>query len=675
MDKKQAKERIEKLKKLIDYHRHLYHTFDAPEIDDATFDTLKNELEELEHKFPDLVSLDSPTQKIGGSPLDKFVKVRHEAPMLSFNDAFSEEEMEEWMERLENYLGVSIKPEFYCELKIDGLSIMLTYEDGELTTGATRGDGTIGEDVTQNLKTISLIPKKLEKLGKWNIPKHLVVRGEVFITKKELEKINKEQEKKGLKLYANTRNFAAGSIRQLDPKVAASRNLQSFQYEVVTDLGQKTHEEEHRMLASWGFNINPHNKLVRSFDEVLKFRNEWEKGREKLEYEIDGVVVIVNDAKVFDQAGSIGKSPRAAIAYKFSPRQATTVIEDIRVQVGRMGTLTPVAVLRPVEVSGVTIKHATLHNFDEIKRLGIKMGDTVVVTRSGDVIPKITQVIKELRTGKEKEFKMPTKCPVDGSPVKKDGALLKCSNPLCGAKNRNLIIHFASRAAFNIRGLGDKIVDRFIDEGLISNIADIFDLKEGDIASLERFGEKSALNLISEIEKARDVSVEKFLYALGIPQVGEETAKMIAKKFKESKKQVSIKNLAEFLSKLSLDELQNFPDVGPKVAEDIFKWFGESRNKKILEKLEEAGVRIKFEKQKENGIFQNINICITGTLKSISRQRAKEIIESQGGHFNSDVLNTTDILIVGNEPGSKLDKAKKLGKEIWNEKEFLDKIK
>ncbi|MFA6136418.1 MAG: NAD-dependent DNA ligase LigA [Candidatus Paceibacterota bacterium] len=698
MNKQQAKERIGKLRKLIDYHRNLYHTFDEPEINDSAFDTLKNELEELEYKFPDLITSDSPTQKVGGKPLDKFEKVSHEKPMLSFNDAFSEEEMNEWMERLENYLGRPLTDAdstrtnaeksrrksassprksaslFYCELKIDGLAIELIYENGILKQGATRGDGIIGEDITQNLKTVKAIPQRLEQLGKYKIPKHLVVRGEVFITKKDLVRINKEQQKLGLKSYANTRNLAAGSVRQLDPQITASRKLDSFQYDIVTNVGQKTHEEEHKILASWGFKINLHNKSVTDLNNVFEFRNYWEKKRESLGYEIDGIVVIVNDNSSSDKAGSIGKAPRAAIAYKFSPRQATTIIEDIKVQVGRTGTLTPVAILKPVEISGVTITHATLHNFDEIKRLGVKIDDTVIITRSGDVIPKIIQVIKELRTGKEKEFKVPLKCPVDGSGVIKDGVMIKCSNPSCGAKNRNQIIHFVSRNAFDIRGLGKKIIDRFLDEGLITNSADIFSLEKGDISVLERFGKKSADNLIKEISQSKKIRIDKFIYALGILHVGQETASLLSKKIQSSGKKVSIVNLKKFLSNISLEKLQELQDVGPKVAQSIYSWFSDKKNQKLLDDLNKFGIELEVIKEKTSGVFKGLNICLTGTLESMSRQRAKEIIESRGGHFHSDVLSSTDIVIAGENPGSKYNKAKDKGIEVWDEKKFLNKI-
>ena len=697
--KEQAKERISKLRRFINYHRTLYHTFDTPLLSDEAFDTLKNELEELEYKFPDLVTSTSPTQVVGGKPLDKFVKVRHETPMLSFDDAFSDQEMEEWLKRLENYLGrplinadgTRIDSEssprksalsrrdsaslFYCELKLDGLAIELIYDNGNLVLAETRGDGFVGEDVTQNVRTIQTIPQKLSQFGPWKVPKHLVIRGEILVSKKELERINKEQEKKGLKPFANVRNLAAGSIRQLDPKVAASRKLESFQYEIANDLGQKFHEDEHKMLASWGFTVNPYNRPAKTLKEVIAFRNYWEKHRESLDYDIDGIVAIVNDNSVFDSAGVIGKAPRAAIAYKFSPRQASTIVQDVLVQVGRTGILTPVAVLKPVDVGGTTITHSTLHNFDEIKRLGLKIGDTVIVTRAGDVIPKIIHVYKELRTGKEKEIKVPKKCPVDGSLVRRDGVFIKCSNPKCGAINRNLIIHFATRDAFDIRGLGDKIVDRFLDEGLISGPADIFTLQKGDIAALERFGEKSADNLISQIEKSKRISLDRFIYALGISHVGQETAKALAKKFMSANKKVSIPELEKYFKSISIQELEEISDIGPKVAESIAEWFKDKFDDMLLKKLDAGGVEVFGFYEKTKGIFAGLGICLTGSLTSMSRPRAKEIIENNGGHFNSDVTHKTNLVIVGDKPGSKLKKAKDLGIKIWDEKEFLNKIK
>ena len=685
MDKDAARSRAGKLRKLIEYHRTLYHTFDAPELSDAAFDTLKNELEELEGRFPDLAVADSPTQKVGGAPLDAFVKVPHEAPMLSFHDAFSEKEMAEWLDRLEKYLGKKLAgssacPLFYCELKLDGLAIELVYEKGALVLGATRGDGKIGEDVTQNVKTIATIPQRLVQLGKWNVPDHLVVRGEIFVPIRELERINREQERKGEKPYANTRNLAAGSIRQLDPVVAAARKLESYQYDIVTDTGLPiaTHEEKHKVLASWGFVVNPYNRIEATLADVYAFRNAWGKKREKLGYEIDGIVVMVNDEALFRSGGVVGKAPRGAIAYKFSPRQATTIVEDVIVQVGRTGVLTPVAVLKPVEVSGVTISHATLHNFDEIKRLGLKIGDTVIVMRSGDVIPKVIQVLPELRTGKEKAVREPERCPVDEAPVVRDGVLLKCSNPSCGAKNRNGIIHFVSRAAFDIRGLGDKIVDRFLDEGLIATAADIFTLQKGDIAALERFGKKSAQNLIEEIERKKKISVEKFIFALGIVHVGAETAlalaELAAKKVPADRGVVSVEALAVFFKKTSLEELQNVPDIGPKVAQSIHEWFSDARNEKLLYKLARVGVSVVSLPRHVSGTLAGMSLCLTGTLASMSRQQAKEKIIAAGGHFQSEVTAQTTAVVAGEHPGSKYAKAQKLGIPVWSEEEWLVKI-
>ncbi len=486
MDLKTARERAKKLKEEIEEAHHAYHVLDEELISDATYDSLVRELKDIERHFPELKTADSPTDRVGGAPLDAFQKVHHEERMTSLNDAFKKEDMEDWLLRLKNYFakvpgGVpsDLLTDFYCELKIDGLAIELIYEKGIFVRGSTRGDGIIGEDVTQNLKMIHAIPLKLfspervmrrmEKQGlnpkNFNYtPEKLIVRGEIFLTKDEFQRINKEQKAIGEKQYANPRNVAAGSVRQLDPKITASRKLDSFQYSVMTDVGQKTHEEEHLFLNALGFKTNPHNKRVKSIKEIFAFRDYWETHREKLEYEIDGTVILLNKNEHFKTAGIIGKAPRGAIAYKFIAREQTTTLKNIVVQVGRTGVLTPVAELEPVIIGGVRIAHATLHNYDEIERLGIKIGDTVVVSRAGDVIPKVTGVLVKLRTGKEKKFKMPSVCPVDGSPVVRDGVLFKCSNPLCGARHKENIYHFISRKAFDIRGLGPKIIDVFLDK-------------------------------------------------------------------------------------------------------------------------------------------------------------------------------------------------------------------
>ena len=552
MDKKQAKERIEQLKKVINHHRYLYHVLDKQEISPEALDSLKKELFDLEQKFPDLISSDSPTQRIGGEPLKEFHKIRHAKPMISLNDAFSKEDVLDWLERLENFLGYKVternkktQPLFYCELKLDGLAIELLYKDGVFIQGSTRGDGIIGEDITQNLKTIDAIPLKLlEKdeviknlnkigldhiatsLGK-NWPRELVVRGEALLTTKEFQRVNKELTAKGKKIFANPRNLAAGSIRQLDPKITALRKLDSNQYDIITDLGIDTHEHVHDVLHAFGFKTNKYNKSAATIDDIFVFQDSWTKHREKLPYEIDGVVILVNDISILEAGGVVGKAPRAAIAYKFSPKEATTIVEDIVVQIGRTGKLTPVAVLKPVRVSGVTVSHATLHNYDNIKKLGVKIGDTVIISRAGDVIPQVIKVLQELRTGKEKEFRMPAKCPIDNSKVIQEGAYYKCSNPICGARNRELLYHFISRGGFNLDGIGPKIIDRFLDEGLIGDAADIFDLKEGDIGSLERFGEKSAQNIVNEVAAKKKLPLHRFIYSLGIDHVGEESSVLL----------------------------------------------------------------------------------------------------------------------------------------------------
>ena len=696
-----ARERIAHLKKLINRERYRYHVLDKQTMSDAALDSLKKELFDLEQRFPDLVTPDSPTQRVAGKPLKQFAKVRHAQRMTSFNDAFSEEDMRAWLERLENYLGhkiqnpkSKIQNPFYCELKIDGLAIELEYENGVFVRGSTRGDGMVGEDVTQNLKTVEAIPLRLleedeivNNLKKSGLrpsaydlrPKHLIVRGEVFLTKKEFARINKELEKKGAKTYANPRNVAAGSIRQLNPAITASRRLDSFQYDIVTDIGQTYHEEEHLLLAAFGFKTNPHNRPAKSLQEVFAFRDHWEEPtrREQLDYEIDGTVVLANDNATFERAGIIGKTPRGGIAYKFSPREATTVVEDIKVQVGRTGVLTPVAVMQPVNVGGVTITHATLHNADEIARLGLRIGDTVIVQRAGDVIPQITKVLTELRAGKEKNFHMPERCPVDGSKIIRDGVAYRCSSPSCGARHRESLYHFVSRNAFNIEGLGPKILDRFLDEGLIADAADIFALKKGDIAALPRFGEKSAKNIVREIEQKKKLPLPRFLYSLGILQVGEETALALSRNIKvpASGGEARIRDILRTYQNLSLGDLQTVPDIGPKVAQSIYDWFHEPRNVRFLERLEKAGVEVESAKsQISNAKFSGKTFVLTGSLESMSREEAKEKIRAQGGDPSESVSKKTDYVIVGAEPGSKFEKAKKLGVKIIDEKEFLKMI-
>lgn len=740
MNKQEIKNRIEKLKSEINHYRYAYHVLDKSLISDSALDSLKKELFDLEQKYPEFISFDSPTQRIGGEPSKQFKKTHHETPMLSFNDAFSEEDMKDWVERVENYLGRSVTSEilplkkvsrsqsehglseakeressgqasywvsettsfrevglsdlFYCELKIDGLAIELIYENGVFIEGSTRGDGLVGEDITQNLKTIEAIPLKILSLEeiKKNLKKsglnsdnyilnsrRFIVRGEVFINKKDFELINKEQEKKGEKVFANPRNMAAGSVRQLNPKITASRRLDSFQYDIVSDIGQKTHEEEHLLLKAFGFKTNFNNKSVKSLEEVFEFRNYWGGAiREKLPYEIDGVVVIINNNPIFKIAGVVGKTPRAAIAYKFSPKEATTIIEDIKVQIGRTGILTPVAVLKPAVLSGIRISHATLHNFDQIKRLGVRIGDTAIISRAGDVVPQITGVLVNFRSGREKIFKMPEFCPIDGSKIVKEGVFYRCSNQNCGARNRQSIRHFISKGAFDVVGLGPKIIDRFLDEGLISDAADIFELTEGDIAVLDRFGEKSANNIINEIKSKKNISLERFIYSLGIIHVGEETSRLLARKILNISNKISKPiEIFDILKNMPVENLQEIHDIGPKVAESIYDWIHNERNINFFKKIDKMGIKI------ENSKFKNLKISeingkifvLTGVLDSMSREQAKEKIRELGGKISGSVSENTDYVVAGIEPGSKYERAVKLEIKILNEKQFLDLLK
>jgi len=665
MDKKQVRERVEKLKKEIWKHSYLYHVLDQPDISDAAFDALKNELEELEYKFPELITPDSPTQRVSGKPLDKFQKIHHEIPMLSFNDAFNKQEMLDWQNRNEKIVKNYDKNGYYCELKIDGLAVELIYENGIFKTGATRGDGIIGEDVTQNLKTITSIPLRLS--GK--VVNKIVVRGEAYLKTKEFERINKELAKRGEKTYANPRNLAAGSIRQLDSKITASRKLDFFAYNLITNMGQKLHEQEHEILKKIGFKTVKYNKFCKNLEEVEKLKNYWETARKKLDYEIDGLVVITNENVVFKKLGVVGKAPRGAIAYKFSAKEGTTTIEDVIWQVGRTGVLTPVAVLKPVQIGGTTITRATLHNFDEIKRLEIKIGDTVIVGRAGDVIPDIIRPLKDLRSGKEKEIKVPRVCPICNSKVIKTGdeVAYKCADKNCGAILRERIYHFVSKKAFNIVGVGPKIVDRFLDEGLIKDAGDLFFLEEQDIQHLERFAEKSAENIVKSIQSKKEIKLEKFLFGLGIPQVGEETAIDLVK----------IKGNLEKIKNSSKEELEKINDVGPKVAESIYNWFKEKRNLDFLQKLKKAGITIVSNPNSQilNPKLKNKIFVLTGELETMTRDEAREKIRELGGDVSGSVSKNTDFVVAGSEPGSKFDKAEKMGVKIINEKEFLKLIK
>ncbi len=682
MTKQQAKQRIEKLKKVINYHRYLYHVLNRQEISDSALDSLKHELYKLEQQFPELITPDSPTQRVAGEPLEGFNKVEHKIPMLSIEDIFSPEELKEWEDYLERLLPGQ-KFEYFTELKVDGFAITLIYKNGIFIQGATRGNGKIGEDVTQNLRTIESIPLKLElhsALGfdpqlsrkiesniKNLIKKGVVeIRGEVYMEKKDFERLNEQMRKKGEKTFANPRNLAAGSIRQLDPKLAASRPLKFFAYDIITDLGQEKHSQEHKILFALGFKTDL-GRVCATLSEVVDYYKKITKKRESFPFQIDGIVVSVNNNSLFEKLGVVGKSPRGIRAFKFPPKQATTIIEDIKVQVGRTGALTPVAILKPVEIDGVVISRATLHNEDEIKRLGVKIGDTVIVGRAGDVIPAVLKTLPDLRTGKEREFKMPKFCPVCKTKlVKPAGEVIwRCPNPNCFAKRKKYFYHFISKGAFDIEGLGPKIIDKLIDEGLIFDPADLFKLKKGDVLPLEGFAEKAAQNLIDSIQSKKKISLPKFIYALGIRNVGEETAYLLADRF----------GSLENLKNASLSKLEEIRDIGPIVAESIYDFFHNKKNLDFIKKLKDVGVKIQTTRPKSKpGKLKGLTFVLTGALETITRKEAKERIRALGGDVSESVSKKTNYLVMGENPGSKLKKAKEIGIKILSEKEFLEML-
>ncbi|MBU4141840.1 NAD-dependent DNA ligase LigA [Patescibacteria group bacterium] len=667
MTKQEIKTRIEKLKKEIDHHRYLYHVLDKVEISDAALDSLKHELYELEQKYPEFITSDSPTQRIGGAPLDKFKKISHSVPQWSFNDGFTPDEIREFDARVRRFLrdggaGENIIPDYTAELKIDGLHVALTYKNGIFTTGATRGDGKIGEDVTQNLKTIESIPLKLEK------ELDLTAEGEVFMAKSVLEKLNKERQKKGEQLLANPRNAAAGAIRQLDSKIARERRLDCFIYD-LSHAGNfpmpATQKEELEKLKELGFKVNKNWKYCANIEEAIKVWEYWLKNREREDYWIDGIVIKLNSGDWQKRLGYTGKAPRWAIAFKFPAEQATTIVEDIVAQVGRTGVLTPVAHLKPVVVMGSKISRATLHNEDEIRRLGLKIGDTVIIQKAGDVIPEVVKVLPNLRTGKEKDFRMPKKCLVCGSSiVRHEGEVAAyCANKKCYAQDLRRLIHFAGKKAFNIEGMGKKIVQRFVDEKLIFSAADIFELTKDDISVLARFGEKSADNLINAIAKSKTIFLSKFFFALGIHHAGEEMSYDLSLYFK---------NL-ENIQKATVEDLTKSRDVGPVVAESVYKFFRGAGNIKLINDLKKAGVKIIPDKAPE-GKLAGKSFVVTGTLESMSREQAHDKIRALGGNVGSAVSAKTSYVVAGENPGSKYDRAKKLGVKILSEKEFLEMI-
>lgn len=661
-------ERLKKLRDTVEKHRYNYHVLDKEEISSEALDSLKKELVELEAQYPELYDPNSPSQRVAGEPLKEFGKVPHKVEQWSFGDAFSEDDMKDFDARVKRFLiqdEIKADPQYVCELKIDGLKIVLEYKKGELFQVATRGDGKIGEDVTINVRTIQSVPLKL------NYPLDIIVEGEVWMSKKVFEKLNKEQEKLGKPLYANPRNVAAGSIRQLDPKITASRKLDVFIYDVAKYDGKdvpKSQYEELQLLKKLGFKVNQYAKLCKNINEVLDFWKKWKTESKKQDYWIDGIVVKVNDVVMQKSLGYTGKSPRFGIAYKFPAEQVTTVVEDIKLQIGRTGVLTPVAHLRPVSVAGSTVSRATLHNEDEIQRLDVRVGDTVILQKAGDVIPDIVSVLKELRTGKEKPYKFPThvpECGGDGSIERIPGeAAWRCVFKNSDIQQKRRLYHFVSKKCFNMDGVGPRQIDAFMEQGLVTSADDLFTLTKGDLLALPRFAEKSADNVIESIEKSRKISLARFLFSLSIPQVGEETAEDVEKHFKTLEK-VQIATVEDFVK---------INGVGDVVAQSIVDFFKEKDHKILVEELLKH-VTIKKVESISGSKLSGKTFVLTGTLETMSRDEAKVKIKNLGGDVTSSVSVKTSYVVAGNDPGSKYETAIKLEVKVLDEEGFLKLIK
>jgi DNA ligase (NAD+) len=695
MTKQEAKKRIEKLAREINEHQRLYHTLDQPTISDEAYDSLTRELDGLERDFPELSSPTSPTLRVGGEPLKSFRKVKHSIRQWSFDDVFDLSELLEWDKKVKRFLEKEIGNlpiEYVCELKIDGLKVVLTYKNGVLQKGATRGDGETGEEVTENLRTILSIPLQLSE------PVNAVVVGEAWLAEKELKRINAERVVQGETLFANPRNAAAGSIRQLNSRVTASRRLDSFMYGIDRIESQipKTQIQELELLKKLGFKVNEHCRLCKTVKEIEAYYKEWEKKRHSLPYGLDGIVVKVNERNSREVLGYTGKAPRFGIAYKFPAEQVTTVVENIQTQIGRTGVLTPVAHLRPVRVAGSVVSRATLHNFDEIERLDVRIGDTVIIQKAGDIIPEIVSVLKNLRPEKTKKVKEPIECPVCGGEVervatgtkKEKSAALYCLNPKCFAQELGKMIHSVSKKGLDISGLGEKIVEQLMSDGLVKDITDIFALEAGDLKPLDRFAEISAEKLAKTIANAKRVPFHKFLFALGIRYVGEETAGLIADtaisqfqnpnfKFqnKSQMKNFKIKTLNDtilYFPKITKEDWLTIKGIGEKSAESLVYWFGSQKNQTLLQTLAQEGVKIILPEKKTFSAqpLRGLIFVLTGELTDFTRDEAKAMIKQKGGAVSSSVSSQTDYVVAGANPGSKYDKAQKLGVKILDEKEF-----
>ena len=667
MNKPEAQERIQKLRDQINEHRYQYNVLNRSDMSEAAADSLKHELTQLEQQFPDLITPDSPTQRVAGKPLDKFLAVPHAVPMLSLNDVFSREELAAWVARVKKLLPAGWREEYYIEIKMDGLAAGLIYENGFLTLGLTRGDGVTGEDVTFNLRTIESIPLSLRRDP--GVPASVYAgrfeaRGEVLLYREDFAKLNAERASKGLPLFANPRNTAAGTVRQLDPRLVADRKLRFHVYGLATAIpGVETHAAEHDLASRVGLVVEPNSRVVHSIDDIMAFADEWAEKRKNLPYGTDGLVVTVNDRAAFAALGVVGKAPRGSVAYKFPAEQATTKVKDIMVSIGRTGAATPFAVLEPTLVAGSTIQMATLHNESEVHRKDIRVGDTVIIQKAGDVIPEVVASLPKLRTGAEKVFNMPTHCPICGTRLAKGDAeaVWRCPNFNCYALERGRIIHFASKGAFDIEGLGEQTVDALLDSKLIADAADIFHLTVDDIAGMPRFAAKSAENLVDAIQSRKTVTLDRYIYGLGIRHVGAQTAVDLAAYFG---------SLPDF-RRSTLDELREIPGIGEVVAAAVSEWLGSDRGKDFLEKLDREGVKPQSF-TKVIGKLTGQSFVITGMLDSFSREVAGERIKALGGRVQPSVSKETDYLVVGSDPGeSKVTKAQKLGTKQIDEKALM----
>src|SRR6476660_7994429 len=662
---------IDELRETIRHHEHLYYVLDAPELPDAEFDRLMQELKRLEAAHPELITRDSPSQRVGGKPAEGFPKVEHSRPMLSLDNAYNEQELRDWDRRVRESAG-SEKLEYVCELKLDGMSLALTYQRGHLLKGATRGDGTVGEDVTTNVRTMRSVPLSVpaDTLKKAGVPADFEVRGEVIIPLVAFERMNEDRERQELSKFANPRNAAAGTIRVLEPNIVAQRRLDFYSYFLLVEGKSYPdhHDDSLKALHALGFKVNPNHTLARDIDQVLAFIAKGEQMRDKLGYEIDGVVIKVNSIRTQQRLGFTGKAPRWAIAYKYAARSGVTRIEDILVQVGRTGKLTPVAALKPVPIGGTIVSRATLHNMDEIERLGVKIGDWVEVERGGDVIPKVTRVVEDKDHPRgHKLFHMPERCPVcGGHVVRTEGeADHRCVNANCPAKLRETILHFASRGVMNIDGLGDALVTQLTDRKLVKNVADIYKLTKENLLSLERMGDKSAQNVLDEIDNSRKLPLERVIYGLGIRMVGERTAQFLAEHF----------GSMDALMNAGEEELQEVNEVGPRIAESIVEFFREPKNLALVKDLHDLGLRLTGIKKERGTKLAGKTFVLTGTLAHFTRDEAKKMIEDAGGRVSGSVSKKTDFVVAGDDAGSKLDKAKELGVKVIGEREMQELLR